>query len=74
MHNLAQQEVREELLQAQVEVAAPVCTSLVEVGGHLLRLRQAVAAAAHANGCRIAVSATAFSQRSRTTRRGPMRW
>ncbi|MFE9139594.1 glutamate--cysteine ligase [Streptomyces sp. NPDC007355] len=54
-----EREVQEELLQAQVEVATPVCTSLVEVGGHLLRLRQAVAAAAQANGCRIAVSATA---------------
>ncbi|MFI1648512.1 glutamate--cysteine ligase [Streptomyces avidinii] len=54
-----EREVQDELLQAQIEVATPVCTALVEVGGHLLRLRQAVAAAAQANGCRIAVSATA---------------
>uniref|UniRef100_A0AAU2JZS3 Putative glutamate--cysteine ligase 2 n=1 Tax=Streptomyces sp. NBC_00049 TaxID=2903617 RepID=A0AAU2JZS3_9ACTN len=54
-----EQEVQDELLQAQIEVATPVCTSLEEVGGHLLRLRHAVACAAQANGCRIAMSATA---------------
>ncbi|MFJ8018572.1 glutamate--cysteine ligase [Streptomyces sp. NPDC096339] len=52
-------EVQNELLQAQIEVATPVCTTLEEVGGHLLRLRHAVASAAQANGCRIALSATA---------------
>ncbi|MFI0989787.1 carboxylate-amine ligase [Streptomyces exfoliatus] len=52
-------EVQDELLQAQIEVATPVCTALEEVGGHLLRLRHAVASAAEANGCRIALSATA---------------
>ncbi|MFE9477480.1 glutamate--cysteine ligase [Streptomyces spororaveus] len=54
-----EREVQDELLQAQIEVATPVCTALEEVGGHLLRLRHAVASAAQANGCRIAISATA---------------
>ncbi|MBT2450188.1 glutamate--cysteine ligase [Streptomyces sp. ISL-43] len=52
-------EVQDELLQAQIEVATPVCTALEEVGGHLLRLRHAVSSAAQANGCRVAISATA---------------
>ncbi|MCS0638453.1 glutamate--cysteine ligase [Streptomyces sp. LP05-1] len=52
-------EVQSELLQAQVEVATPVCTDLDEVGGHLLRLRHAVGAAAERSGCRIAACATA---------------
>ncbi|MEU6485764.1 glutamate--cysteine ligase [Streptomyces sp. NPDC046887] len=52
-------EVQSELLQAQVEVATPVCTDLEEVGGHLLRLRHALGAAAERNGCRIAACATA---------------
>ncbi|MFD4245344.1 glutamate--cysteine ligase [Streptomyces sp. NPDC058525] len=53
------QEVQDELLQAQIEVATPVCEALEEVGGHLLRLRHAVASAAQANGCRIAASGAA---------------
>ncbi|MEV8309720.1 glutamate--cysteine ligase [Streptomyces flavidovirens] len=52
-------EVQAELLQAQVEVATPVCTDLKEVGGHLLRLRHAVGAAAEEFGCRLATCATA---------------
>ncbi|WP_223777792.1 glutamate--cysteine ligase [Streptomyces sp. 135] len=52
-------EVQSELLQAQVEVATPICTDLEEVGGHLLRLRHALGAAAERNGCRIAACATA---------------
>ncbi|MFG2989632.1 glutamate--cysteine ligase [Streptomyces sp. NPDC048257] len=52
-------EVQSELLQAQVEVATPVCSSLEEVGGHLLRLRHAVASAAEANGCRTASTGAA---------------
>ncbi|WP_411104082.1 glutamate--cysteine ligase [Streptomyces sp. cmx-4-9] len=52
-------EVQDELLQAQIEVATPVCSSLEEVGGHLLRLRHAVAAAAEASGCRIAATGAA---------------
>lgn len=52
-------EVQAELLQAQVEVATPVCTDLEEVGGHLLRLRHAVGAAAEEFGCRLATCGTA---------------
>lgn len=52
-------EVQDELLQAQVEVATPVCWNLEEVGGHLLRLRHALASAAEANGCRIAATGAA---------------
>ncbi|MFD3471104.1 glutamate--cysteine ligase [Streptomyces sp. NPDC058682] len=52
-------EVQHELLQAQIEVATPVCATLDEVGGHLLRLRHAVASAAEANGCRIAATGAA---------------
>ncbi|MEU0672194.1 glutamate--cysteine ligase [Streptomyces sp. NPDC006172] len=54
----ADQEVQSELLQAQVEVATPVCGDLEEVGGHLLRLRHALGAAAEAHGCRIAACGT----------------
>ncbi|MFV0131254.1 glutamate--cysteine ligase [Streptomyces sp. HMX112] len=52
-------EVQSELLQAQVEVATPICTDLEEVGGHLLRLRHALGDAAEKNGCRIVACATA---------------
>ncbi|KNB54291.1 carboxylate-amine ligase [Streptomyces caatingaensis] len=52
-------EVQRELLQAQVEVATPVCAELAEVGGHLLRLRHAVAAAAEDAGCRVLASGAA---------------
>ncbi|GAA3212672.1 hypothetical protein GCM10020256_12260 [Streptomyces thermocoprophilus] len=54
----ADQEVHSELLQAQVEVATPVCGSLEEVGGHLLRLRHAVEEAAEAHSCRIGACGT----------------
>ncbi|MYV99639.1 glutamate-cysteine ligase family protein, partial [Streptomyces sp. SID3343] len=58
-------EVQPELLRVQVEVATPVCETLDEVGGHLLRLRHAVSAAAEQAGCRIAASGTApFASRS----------
>ncbi|MFG3496569.1 glutamate--cysteine ligase [Streptomyces sp. NPDC047928] len=53
------QEIQSELLQAQVEVATPVCTSLDEVGGHLLRLRHALGTAAEKNNCRIVACGTA---------------
>ncbi|RSS66757.1 glutamate--cysteine ligase [Streptomyces sp. WAC06614] len=53
------EEVQDELLQAQVEVATPVCSSLQEVGGHLLRLRHAVGSAAEASGCRVAATGAA---------------
>ncbi|MFE2549884.1 glutamate--cysteine ligase [Streptomyces sp. NPDC059355] len=52
-------EVQNELLQAQIEVATPVCTDLEEVAGHLLRLRHAVGSAAEELGCLLAASATA---------------
>ncbi|MGW2841084.1 carboxylate-amine ligase [Streptomyces sp. NPDC001493] len=55
---LGEDEVQPELLAAQVEVATPVCERLEEVGGHLLRLRLAVGAAAEANGCRLAACGT----------------
>ncbi|MFE4632853.1 glutamate--cysteine ligase [Streptomyces sp. NPDC056773] len=54
-----QGEVQDELLQAQIEVATPVCWNLEEVGGHLLRLRHALASAAEASGCRIAATGAA---------------
>ncbi|MFF3214198.1 glutamate--cysteine ligase [Streptomyces sp. NPDC002886] len=57
---LAEQgEVQDELLQAQIEVATPVCWTLDEVGGHLLRLRHALASAAASNGCRIGATGAA---------------
>ncbi|MFB6625702.1 glutamate--cysteine ligase [Streptomyces sp. NPDC056374] len=52
-------EIQYELLQAQIEVATPVCWTLDEVGGHLLRLRHALASAAEASGCRIAATGAA---------------
>ncbi|MFJ8078406.1 glutamate--cysteine ligase [Streptomyces sp. NPDC096176] len=55
---LGEDELQTELLQVQVEVATPVCAELEEAGGHLLRMRHAVGAAAEANGCRLAACAT----------------
>ncbi|MEV6671226.1 glutamate--cysteine ligase [Streptomyces sp. NPDC051162] len=52
-------EVQAELLQAQLEVATPVCAELAAVGAHLLRLRRAVAVAADKAGCRAAAIGTA---------------
>lgn len=52
-------EVQEELLQAQVEVATPVCRTLDEVAGHLLRLRYALGAAAEREGCLLAACGAA---------------
>jgi glutamate---cysteine ligase / carboxylate-amine ligase len=49
-------EVNDELLQAQVEIATPVCTSLDEVTDHLTRLRRAVGRVAEQEGCRLAAS------------------
>ncbi|GAA2285959.1 putative glutamate--cysteine ligase 2 [Streptomyces ruber] len=54
---VADREIQPELLQGQVEVATPVCGTLEEVGGHLLRLRHAAAGAAEAHGCRLAACA-----------------
>ncbi|MGW0791423.1 carboxylate-amine ligase [Streptomyces sp. NPDC002911] len=55
---IGEDELHPELLQVQVEVATPVCTQLEELGGHLLRLRLAAAAAAEANDCRLAACGT----------------
>lgn len=52
-------EVQRELLRAQLEVATPVCETLDEVGGHLLRLRDALGSAAEQSGCRLAATAAA---------------
>jgi carboxylate-amine ligase len=46
-------DVQGELLQAQVEVATPVCHDLAAVGGHLLRLRHELSAAAEAHAARL---------------------
>ncbi|MFF7454673.1 glutamate--cysteine ligase [Kitasatospora sp. NPDC008115] len=51
---LAEGEVQRELLQAQLEIATPVCHSLDEVGGHLLRMRHSLDAAAREAGCLLA--------------------
>ncbi|HWG26132.1 glutamate--cysteine ligase [Actinospica sp.] len=51
-------EVELELLQAQVEVATPVCETLDEAGEHLTRLRAAVHGAAREAGCRLAACGT----------------
>ncbi len=61
----ADREVQHELLQAQVEVATPVCETLEEAAGHLLRLRQAVAVAAEEHGCRIAACGASPLRRGR---------
>ncbi|MBM9508144.1 glutamate--cysteine ligase [Streptomyces sp. KK5PA1] len=53
---LTRGEVTSELLQAQIEIATPVCTGLDEVTAHLARLRQALAAAALRTGCRLAAT------------------
>ena len=45
-----------ELLQVQVEIATPVCTTLSELRTHLTGLRAATGAAAIAAGCRIAAT------------------
>ncbi|MET9419797.1 glutamate--cysteine ligase [Streptomyces sp. NPDC006540] len=60
-----EKELQSELLQVQIEVATSVCTQLEEAGGHLLRLRHAVGAAAEAHGCRLAACGT-------PPRRGPV--
>jgi carboxylate-amine ligase len=56
---LGRGEVDSELLQAQVEVATPVCTGLAEVTAHLARFRQALAVTARRAGCRLASTGAA---------------
>ncbi|MFC4031914.1 glutamate--cysteine ligase [Streptomyces polygonati] len=53
---LGRDEVDTELLQAQVEVATPVCGDLDDVTAHLARFRQAVGAAADRADCRLAAT------------------
>lgn len=48
---LGEDDVEPELLQVQLEVATPVCCTLDEAGGHLLRLRSELAGAAEQAGC-----------------------
>ncbi|MFI8086423.1 glutamate--cysteine ligase [Kitasatospora sp. NPDC086009] len=52
-------EVQRELLQAQLEVATPVCRELDEIGGHLVRMRHALGEAARQDGCLLAACASA---------------
>ncbi|MER8186107.1 glutamate--cysteine ligase [Kitasatospora sp. NPDC094015] len=52
-------EVQRELLQAQLEVATPVCHELKEVGDHLRRMRHALGEAALAKGCLLAATGAA---------------
>ncbi|WP_323182188.1 carboxylate-amine ligase [Kitasatospora purpeofusca] len=52
-------EVQRELLQAQLEVATPICHDLEEAGGHLLRMRLALGEAARQQGCRLAACGAA---------------
>lgn len=47
-----------EISTSQLEVATPVCTTLAEVRGHLVRLRRGAVEAAQAHGCRVLASAT----------------
>lgn len=56
---LRRSEVGHELLQAQVEIATPVCASLTEAAGHLTRLRETVVRAADRAGCRLAATGAA---------------
>lgn len=57
--SLNEGEVQAELLQAQLEVATPVCRELAEIGGHLLRMRLALGEAAQESGCCLAACAAA---------------
>ncbi|MCU1677800.1 MAG: carboxylate--amine ligase [Frankiales bacterium] len=48
-----------ELLQAQVEIATPICSTLAELRAHLVELRTTTGAAAVLAGCRIAATGAA---------------
>ena len=50
------EDIDTELLQAQLEVATPVCSDLDEVAGHLTRFRRAVGSAAHRANCLLAAT------------------
>ncbi len=51
--------VQQELMQFQVEIATPVCTSLDDLGHELTRLRRLVAGGAARLGCSLVASGTA---------------
>src|SRR3954453_2222714 len=51
-------EVRNELFLSQIEIGTPVCRSLADVRGELVRLRKAVVEAAAVDGCRIGAAGT----------------
>ncbi|MFE2886965.1 carboxylate-amine ligase [Streptomyces graminifolii] len=50
------EDIDTELLQAQLEVATPVCSDLDEVAGHLTRFRRAVGGAARRANCLLAAT------------------
>ncbi len=50
------EDIDTELLQAQLEVATPVCSDLDEVAAHLTRFRRAVGGAAHRANCLLAAT------------------
>ncbi|WP_232248508.1 carboxylate-amine ligase [Streptacidiphilus rugosus] len=56
---LGPDEVQHELLMAQLELATPVCRTLPEVAGHLLRMRCTLAEAARDDGCVLTACAAA---------------
>ena len=51
--------IQQELMRFQVETGTPVCTSLDDLGGELIRLRRLAAAAAASVGCRLVASGVA---------------
>jgi carboxylate-amine ligase len=51
-------EVTNELYLSQIEIGTPICRTLDDVRGELLRLRKAVIEAAALGGCRIAAAGT----------------
>ncbi|WP_236652193.1 carboxylate-amine ligase [Streptacidiphilus neutrinimicus] len=54
---LGADEVQHELLQAQLEIATPVCTTLPELHGQLSRMRGTLSEAAQDEGCVLAACA-----------------
>jgi carboxylate-amine ligase len=55
---LDQGEVQHEMLLAQLETSTPVCETLPEVGGNLLRMRHALSDAAMREGCLLVAGAS----------------
>jgi carboxylate-amine ligase len=51
-------EVSNELFLSQIEIGTPVCRTLADVRGELIRLRKAVVEAAAVDGCRIGAAGT----------------